>query len=128
MPSVRDVLETQARAASERGNCLRAKVGAVLTSYGGTLLGVGANRAPEGHHSCEDLGECEMFEGHCVRTVHAEINAIIRAFDTGHSHLLRGGKMYIWGYPLCPRCKPILQQLGIEWEEFTPEARAWSER
>lgn len=68
---------------SQRSTCTRRKVGAVIihaptknivsTGYNGSL--------PNAAH-CEDIG-CHMYQGHCIRTIHAETNAINSAAKLG---------------------------------------------
>ena len=60
-----------------RGTCDRARVGIVITKEH-RLLACGYNGSPKGQPHCDEAGH-ELIDGHCVRTVHAEINAIIDA-------------------------------------------------
>ena len=60
---------------AQRSTCYRAKVGAVLV-HEGKIVATGYNGSvPHGQH-CIDEG-CLLYEGHCIRTIHAEMNAIL---------------------------------------------------
>jgi len=64
-----------AKLVAERATCERAKVGAVLV-YRNRIVATGYNGSPQGADHCTDKG-CLVHEGHCIRTVHAEMNAIL---------------------------------------------------
>ena len=66
-----------AYAVSERSTCDRAFVGCVLVRDK-RILTTGFNGSPAGQGHCDELGHL-LVEGHCVRTIHAETNAIIQA-------------------------------------------------
>lgn len=73
-----------ARAASTLSVCPRRKVGAVLVANK-RVISTGYNGSPSGFTDCfenEGVGTC-MFEGHCVNTIHAEMNALLRAREQG---------------------------------------------
>lgn len=59
---------------AKRSTCDRAQVGAIIT-VGGRLISAGYNGSPHGMPHCDDIGH-SMVDGHCVRTIHAEINAL----------------------------------------------------
>ncbi len=65
-----------ATVAALRGTCDRRQVGAVLVHHDG-ILATGFNGAPRGMPECDQVGHL-MEHGHCVRTVHAEANAILQ--------------------------------------------------
>jgi len=58
-----------------RATCLRRHVGAVLKDEENRIVSTGYNGAPRQQPDCTEVG-CQMVEGHCVRTLHAESNAI----------------------------------------------------
>ncbi len=58
-----------------RSTCGRASVGAVIL-YNKRVVATGYNGAAPGSPHCLDHG-CLEFEGHCIRTVHAEMNAML---------------------------------------------------
>lgn len=63
-----------AQIVSARGTCDRAQVGAVI-AHEGRVISIGYNGSAPGAPHCDDVGH-QMVNGHCVRTRHAEINAI----------------------------------------------------
>jgi dCMP deaminase len=62
---------------ARRSTCPRAAVGAVIVRDK-RILTTGYNGAPSGLPHCTEVG-CLMVNGHCVRSLHAEQNAIIQA-------------------------------------------------
>ncbi len=60
---------------SERGTCNRAKVGAVIV-FDNRIISSGYVGSPSGEPHCLDEGCLISEEGGCVRTIHAERNAI----------------------------------------------------
>jgi dCMP deaminase len=58
-----------------RATCPRRHVGAVLTNSAHRIVATGYNGAPREQPSCDEIG-CQMVDDHCVRTLHAESNAI----------------------------------------------------
>lgn len=93
---------------AKRSTCNRANVGAILVRDG-QILGTGYNGAPSGLPHCLDTG-CDMLDGHCVRTVHAEVNAVLSAAKNGVS--TRGATVYSTHKP-CFRCKQVLTNAGV---------------
>ena len=67
-------------AVAKRSTCHRAQVGAIIIKDK-RILTTGYNGAPRGLPHCLDTG-CEIVDGHCVRTLHAEQNAIIKPRST----------------------------------------------
>lgn len=51
-----------------------------------------------------------MQRGHCVRTIHAEANAIRRAKERGAN--MGGATIAVTGSP-CPDCQEIIKDAGI---------------
>ena len=99
-----------ARTLAKRSTCLRGKVGAVVTTPQGFVLSTGYNGAPSGLPHCDQIGGCLMDGGHCVRSVHAEMNAIITAAREGVS--LKRGTLFTTTRP-CIRCAVAIVQAGI---------------
>lgn len=77
---------------AKKGNCKRRKVGAILVSdplliagyyeggfegidYKDTIISIGTNQCLALDKSCE-IQDCLIINGHCERTIHAEINCI----------------------------------------------------
>lgn len=61
--------------AAQRATCPRKHVGAIIMDSDHRIVATGYNGAARHLPSCDDVG-CQMVEGHCVRTLHAESNAI----------------------------------------------------
>ena len=97
-----------ASAVSERSTCDRASVGCVLV-LNKRILTTGFNGAPAGQEHCDEVGHM-MEDGHCVRTIHAETNAIIQAALHGVS--TRGATCYVTHLP-CVHCTKALINAGI---------------
>lgn len=98
-----------AEAVAERSTCDRAHVGAVLAREK-RILTTGFNGSPAGLAHCDEVGHL-LVEGHCVRTIHAEINAIIQAALHGVS--TKGATCYVTHFP-CIHCTKSLINAGIE--------------
>ena len=81
-PDVNDYFMTLAMIASTRGTCPRRKVGAVLVSADKRVISTGYNGAPPKFQDCTE-GGCVMVDGHCVNTIHAEENCLMRAREVG---------------------------------------------
>jgi dCMP deaminase len=101
MMMARDVVST-------RATCLRRKVGAVLVRDK-RILTTGYNGSPPGMPHCTEVG-CWMVEGHCIRTIHAEQNAIVQAAIHGIS--TQGATCYVTSAP-CVHCAKLLIAAGI---------------
>jgi dCMP deaminase len=97
-----------AYAVSERSTCDRAFVGCVLV-LDKRILTTGFNGSPAGLDHCDEAGHL-MVDGHCVRTIHAETNAIIQAALHGVS--TRGCTCYVTHFP-CINCTKVLINAGI---------------
>jgi dCMP deaminase len=95
-------------AVSERSTCDRAFVGCVLVRDK-RILTTGFNGSPAGQPHCDEAGHL-MVEGHCVRTIHAETNAIIQAALHGVS--TKGASCYVTHFP-CIHCAKVLVNAGI---------------
>jgi dCMP deaminase len=74
-----------------RSTCDRKHVGAVVVRDR-MILTTGYNGSIRGAPHCEDAGHL-MEDGHCVRTVHAEANAIVQAARNGVR--IDGGHIYV---------------------------------
>ena len=86
-----------------RSTCDRAFVGAVLVREK-HIISTGYNGSPAGLEHCDDVGHL-MVEGHCVRTVHAEVNAIIQAAVFGLA--TKDAVCYVTHFP-CLNCTKML--------------------
>ena len=92
-----------------RSTCDRAHVGAVITRSN-VILSTGYNGAPRGLPHCDDVGH-EIVDGHCVRTVHAEANAIAQAARNGAA--IEGAIIYLTISP-CYDCFKMMVNAGIK--------------
>lgn len=97
-----------AYAVSERSTCDRAFVGSVMV-LDKRILTTGFNGSPAGQPHCDEIGHL-MVDGHCVRTIHAETNAIIQAALHGVS--TKGSACYVTHFP-CINCTKALINAGI---------------
>lgn len=97
-----------ARTVGTRSTCLRRSVGAVLVRDR-RILTSGYNGAPRGLPHCQEVG-CELENGHCVRAVHAEINAVVQAALHGVS--TEGATLYCTSQP-CYACAKVIVNAGV---------------
>ena len=91
-----------------RSTCNRKHIGAVIVRDR-TILSTGYNGSIRGLPHCDE-GDHLMENGHCVRTVHAEANAIAQAAKNGIR--LEGAEIYITASP-CWTCFKLLANAGI---------------
>lgn len=92
-----------------RGTCNRAAVGAVIAREG-RIIATGYVGSPAGLPHCLDVG-CETSEySGCLRTVHAEANAI--AFAARHGIATAGATLYCTHSP-CGNCAKLIINAGI---------------
>ena len=107
-----------ADAASKRATCDRGKSGCVIVK-GKRIISTGYVGSPPGMAHCDDVGhkfKCVTHEDgsqsqHCVRTIHAEQNAITQAARFGVS--LDGATVYCRMTP-CPVCTMLMIDCGIK--------------
>ena len=97
-----------ARTVATRATCPRASVGAVLVR-GHRILTTGYNGAPRDVAHCSEVG-CEMVAGHCVRSTHAEANAVVQG--ALHGVGLEGATAYCTHQP-CVNCAKLLISAGV---------------
>jgi dCMP deaminase len=95
--------------ASERSTCPRMHCGCVLVKDR-FVLATGYNGSIPGQPHCEDEG-CLIVDGHCVRTNHAEINALVQAAIHGIN--ISGSTAYITNMS-CTTCAKALIAAGIK--------------
>ncbi|MGE5458619.1 MAG: deoxycytidylate deaminase [Methanococcaceae archaeon] len=94
---------------SERSTCPRMHCGCVLVRNK-NILSTGYNGSVPGGEHCEDAG-CQVVDNHCVRTIHAEMNAILQCSRHGIS--TSGATAYITNMP-CTNCAKSLIAAGIK--------------
>lgn len=114
-----ELLANVAKLVAKRSTCQRASVGAVL-ARDGRIISMGYNGAPAGIKHCEhDMAIQEP----CLRTVHAEANAIAFAAKNGVS--TDGTTMYCTHSP-CNDCAKLIINAGIAkvmyWEAYRDPA------
>ena len=94
--------------AATRSTCPRKSVGAVVVRDK-AILATGYNGSIRGLAHCTEVG-CLMDNGHCVRTVHAEANAILQA--ARHGVRIEGADVYVTASP-CWDCFKLIANAGI---------------
>lgn len=98
----------QAVLLASRSTCERLSVGAVVVRDKRIIAG-GYNGSVAGDDHCIDVG-CYLEDGHCVRTIHAEMNAILQCAKFGES--TDNAEIYVTDFP-CLQCTKMLLQAGI---------------
>ena len=94
---------------AKRSTCPRAAVGAVIVRDK-RILTTGYNGSPTNLPHCTEVG-CLMVNGHCVRTLHAEQNAIIQG--ALHGVDVSKSTIYVTHQP-CLVCAKMIINAGIE--------------
>lgn len=91
-----------------RSTCTRLAVGATIVRDRRIMAG-GYNGSISGGDHCIDKG-CYVVDNHCVRTIHAEMNALLQCAKYGVS--VSGADMYVSHFP-CLQCTKSIIQAGI---------------
>lgn len=99
-----------ARIVATRSTCDRLEAGAVLVKNN-RIISTGYNGSPPGLPHCDDAGHL-MEEGHCVRTIHGEHNAILQA-ATIPGASTEGSTMYT-KYTFCIHCAKYIVAAGVQ--------------
>ena len=99
---------TQAVLLSTRSTCERLAVGAILVRDKRIIAG-GYNGSVSGDTHCIDEG-CYLVDNHCVRTIHAEMNAVLQCAKFGVASA--DAEIYVTDFP-CLQCTKMLLQAGI---------------
>lgn len=94
--------------ASTRATCPRKQVGCVIVKDK-AIVATGYNGSLPSQSHCTTHG-CFIVDGHCVRTIHAETNAINQAAKNGVS--LKGSVIYCNVEP-CWNCYKNIVSAGI---------------
>ena len=97
-----------AKEVATRSTCDRKHVGSVIVRDK-SILATGYNGSVRGLGHCDDEGHL-MEDGHCVRTVHAEANAIVQAARNGMR--IDGAQIYVTASP-CWGCFRLIANAGI---------------
>jgi len=97
-----------AREVATRATCDRKHVGCVIVRAK-TILATGYNGSVRGLPHCDEAGHM-MEDGHCVRTIHAEVNAIVQA--ARHGTAIDGSTLFVTASPCWP-CFRTIANSGI---------------
>ncbi len=91
-----------ARDEAAKSRCDRAHVGCVIVDRAtGQVVSKAFNETPSGLEPC-DTGGHRIVDDHCVNTVHAERNAILKMREHDSEYTL-----YVTHYP-CPGCAHLI--------------------
>lgn len=99
----------QAKVVSLRGTCTRLNVGAIIVREN-RIIASGYNGSVADSSHCMEDG-CYMVDGHCVRTIHAEANALLQCAKFGVA--TKDTDLYVTHYP-CLQCTKQLIQAGVK--------------
>ncbi|WP_071460193.1 ComE operon protein 2 [Bacillus massilinigeriensis] len=99
----------QSQLLSYRSTCTRLAVGATIVRDKRIIAG-GYNGSIAGGDHCMDEG-CYVIDNHCVRTIHAEMNALLQCAKFGVP--ASGADIYVTHFPCLQCCKAIIQA-GIQ--------------
>lgn len=91
-----------------RSTCTRLSVGAVVVRDNRIIAG-GYNGSVSGGDHCIDKG-CYVVDNHCIRTIHAEMNALLQCGKYGIP--AAGSTLYVTHFP-CLQCSKAIIQAGI---------------
>ncbi len=108
-----------AKMVATRATCNRLRVGALIVRDKRTIAS-GYNGSVSGDVHCIDVG-CKVVDGHCIRTIHAESNAILQCAKFGVS--TDGAVLYVTHFPCLNCCKQIIQA-GIKQVIYEEDYRA----
>ncbi|MFT4412704.1 ComE operon protein 2 [Fredinandcohnia humi] len=92
-----------------RSTCTRLTVGATIVRDKRIIAG-GYNGSIAGGTHCIDEG-CYVIDNHCVRTIHAEMNALLQCAKFGVP--TENAEIYVTHFPCLQCCKAIIQS-GIK--------------
>lgn len=102
-----------------RGSCDRGRSGSLIVSPGHTIIATGYVGSPPGQPHCDEAGhmmntvihEDGHESKHCVRTLHAEENAILQCAKDGVK--IEGATIYSKMVP-CYNCAMRIVRVGIK--------------
>ncbi len=93
-----------------RSTCDRAFVGCVLVNKDNRIVSTGYNGAISGNPHCDEIGHT-LRDGHCIATIHAEMNALLYCAKEGIA--VKDCVCYVTHFP-CLNCTKSLIQAGIK--------------
>lgn len=94
---------------AKRSTCDRAYVGCLLVNKDNRIVSSGYNGSIKGNPHCSQIGHT-MRDGHCIATIHAEMNALLYCAKEGIK--VDGCVCYVTHFP-CLNCTKALIQAGI---------------
>ena len=94
---------------AKRSTCDRAFVGCLLVNKDNRIVSSGYNGSIKGNPHCSEIGHT-MRDGHCIATIHAEMNALLYCAKEGIK--VDGCVCYVTHFP-CLNCTKALIQAGI---------------
>lgn len=103
-------VDAAVQAGKELSTCPRLAAGAVLVDDRGFILSSAGAISPTGTAKCTTIG-CAIEHNHCIRTVHAEVKALLLAIQGGTDP--SGCTLYV-SHVSCPRCASIIAESGID--------------
>ena len=108
-PAHSDIFMELAEAVSKRSTCPRRHVGAVLVRDN-RVIATGYNGSVPAALHCDQAG-CLMVNGHCKRTIHAELNVVLQCARFGIPAF--GASLFVTTAP-CGECLKLLAATGID--------------
>ena len=103
---------------ASRSTCDRAMVGCLIVNDDNRIVSSGYNGSVSGMPHCDDVGHT-MRDGHCIATIHAEMNACLAA---GRQNCI-GATLYLAGWRVdqnknkeitpCLMCSRVIKNSGI---------------
>jgi len=95
---------------AKRSTCLKGQNAAII-ARNGRIVSVGYNGSPQGHEHCTEAGCIIGPDTGCIRTIHAESNAIAWAARDGlHTE---GASIFCTSFP-CYTCSKLIIAAGIK--------------
>jgi len=114
-----EIVQTVAkRSTCNRPDEIKGHVGAILVRDG-RIISTGYAGAPKGLPHCLEVG-CQMEDGSCIRTIHAEANTI--AFAAKYGIKTEGSTLYCTLAP-CINCAKLIINSGIREVVYITEYR-----
>lgn len=110
-PTWDDYFMAIARIVATRGTCDRLRAGAVLTKDS-RIIATGYNGSPPGMEHCDGDAGHLLEEGHCVRTIHGEHNALLQAAKIPGA-TTEGATLYTL-YSPCIHCAKYIVAAGVK--------------
>lgn len=110
---------SQSRVMALRSTCARLAVGCVIVREK-RMIASGYNGSMTGDVHCLEVG-CKIVDGHCVRAIHAEQNALLQCARFGIP--TEGADIYVTHKP-CLQCTKAIIQAGIRHVYYEEDYRS----